>query len=316
LWLWSLGNIHSDKRMGLSFTIAAGPRQRNHSQPSNRVARLYRQEFGSLFRRLLRLAGLRWKHSTRLLHGGDNPCLSLILVLRPTVSQAVCLSWNEAFIWGLQPDFYVITIRQLWVSWRRALSQTRERICRLQMLLVLASAVILEFESLGISDHIILSQIRSRLPFSSPPTTRRVTLEVFDPASTRHPCRVDSFATIDGPSVSLSWNKAPIWSLRPDLYCCQTVADLLIRGALSDERMGLSSTIAAGPHLRTQSLVGVPWDWRPYFTVSDSRLPFSSPPTTRRVTLEVFDPASTRATPLWDSLQLFNYLRPGYFGGR
>jgi hypothetical protein len=35
-------------------------------------------------------------------------------------------------------------------------------------------------------------------------------------------------------------------------------------------------------------------DSRPYFTVSDSRLPFSSPPTTRRVTVEVFDPASTR----------------------
>jgi hypothetical protein len=35
-----------------------------------------------------------------------------------------------------------------------------------------------------------------------------------------------------------------------------------------------------------------PWDLRPYFTVSDLRLPFSSPPTTRRATVEVFDPAS------------------------
>jgi hypothetical protein len=33
---------------------------------------------------------------------------------------------------------------------------------------------------------------------------------------------------------------------------------------------------------------------RPHFTVSHLRLPFSSPPTTRRVTVEVFDPASTR----------------------
>jgi hypothetical protein len=39
--------------------------------------------------------------------------------------------------------------------------------------------------------------------------------------------------------------------------------------------------------------VVVPWDLRPYFTVSDLRLPFSSPPTTRRITVEVFDPAST-----------------------
>jgi hypothetical protein len=36
----------------------------------------------------------------------------------------------------------------------------------------------------------------------------------------------------------------------------------------------------------------VPWDLRPYVTVSDLRLPFSSPPTTRRVTVEVFNPAS------------------------
>jgi hypothetical protein len=41
-------------------------------------------------------------------------------------------------------------------------------------------------------------------------------------------------------------------------------------------------------------LVLVPWDLRPYFTVSDLRLPFSSPPTSRRVKVEVFDPASAR----------------------
>jgi hypothetical protein len=42
--------------------------------------------------------------------------------------------------------------------------------------------------------------------------------------------------------------------------------------------------------------VVVPWDLRPYSTVSDLRLPFSSPPTTRRITVEVFDPAFTRVT--------------------
>jgi hypothetical protein len=40
-------------------------------------------------------------------------------------------------------------------------------------------------------------------------------------------------------SASPSWNKAPIWGLRPDLYYCQTVAGLLMWGALSDERTGL-----------------------------------------------------------------------------
>jgi hypothetical protein len=64
--------------------------------------------------------------------------------------------------------------------------------------------------------------------------------------------------------------------------------------AFSDERTGLSFTIAAGPRKGSHSRVRVPWDLRSYFTVSDSRIPFSSPPTTRRATVEVFDPASTR----------------------
>jgi hypothetical protein len=43
----------------------------------------------------------------------------------------------------------------------------------------------------------------------------------------------------DGQPASLSWNKAPIWGLRPDLDYCLTVAGLLVWGALSDERTGL-----------------------------------------------------------------------------
>jgi hypothetical protein len=104
------------------------------------------------------------------------------------------------------------------------------------------------------------------------------------------------YVTTDGQSASLSWNKAPIWDLRPERYYCQTAAGLLMGGALSDERTGLSFTIAAVP--RQRSHFQVFW---PHFTVSDSRLPFSSPPTTRRVTVEVFDPASTRETFLWQS---------------
>jgi hypothetical protein len=45
----------------------------------------------------------------------------------------------------------------------------------------------------------------------------------------------------------------------------------------------------ASAHFRVQ----LPWDSWPHFTVLDSRLPFSSAPTTRRVTVEVFDLAST-----------------------
>jgi hypothetical protein len=106
----------------------------------------------------------------------------------------------------------------------------------------------------------------------------------------------ESYVTTDGQSASLSWNKAPIWCLRPDFYYCQTVAGLLTWVALSYERTGLSFTIIAGPRQRSHSRIRVPWDSRPHFTVSDSRLPFSLSPTTRRATVEVFDPASIRDT--------------------
>jgi hypothetical protein len=66
---------------------------------------------------------------------------------------------------------------------------------------------------------------------------------------------------------------------------------------LSDEWTGLSFVYAAGPCQSSISWVRVPWDSRPCITVSDLRLPFSSPPTTRRVTVDVFDPASTRVLP-------------------
>jgi hypothetical protein len=57
---------------------------------------------------------------------------------------------------------------------------TKGRVCRLQLLLALASAVIFESEPRGTRDHILLSQIRD-FPF------RRLLrlVEVFDPASTR-----------------------------------------------------------------------------------------------------------------------------------
>jgi hypothetical protein len=71
-------------------------------------------------------------------------------------------------------------------------------------------------------------------------------------------------------------------------------------GVLSEERTGLSFTIAAGPHQHSHSRVRVPLDSRPYFTVS-----FSSPRTTRRATLEVFDPASTRDNSRLSSPEFF-----------
>jgi hypothetical protein len=52
--------------------------------------------------------------------------------------------------------------------------------------------------------------------------------------------QIQSYVTTDGQSASLSWNKAPIWGLRPDLYYCLTVTGFLMWGAPSDERTDLS----------------------------------------------------------------------------
>jgi hypothetical protein len=78
----------------------------------------------------------------------------------------------------------------------------------------------------------------------------------------------------------------------PDIYYSLTVTVLYFWGDLSDEKTRLSFVYAAGPRQPSLSRVIVLWDsW--HFTVSDLRLPFSSPPTTRRVTVELFEPAST-----------------------
>jgi hypothetical protein len=67
------------------------------------------------------------------------------------------------------------------------------------------------------------------------------------------------------------------------IYFYLTIMALLFWGALSDERTDLSFVYAADPCQRSLSRVRVPWDSRPYFTVSNLRLPFLSPLTTRSV---------------------------------
>jgi hypothetical protein len=58
--------------------------------------------------------------------------------------------------------------------------------------------------------------------------------------------QTESYVTTDGKSASLSRNKAHIWGLRPDISYCLRVAGLLMWGALSDEKTGLSFARVTG----------------------------------------------------------------------
>jgi hypothetical protein len=64
----------------------------------------------------------------------------------------------------------------------------------------------------------------------------------------------ESYVTTDGQSASLSWNKAPIWGLRPNFYYCQTDAALLMWGVHSDERTELLLVLASAVILGSESL--------------------------------------------------------------
>jgi hypothetical protein len=65
-------------------------------------------------------------------------------------------SWCQASVWGPTPDFCYCQLR---VCWCGVPSLTRGRVCCLQLLLDLASAVILGSVSCETHDHILMSQI-------------------------------------------------------------------------------------------------------------------------------------------------------------
>jgi hypothetical protein len=94
---------------------------------------------------------------------GPFPCES-DLTLRPTVSRPVCPGIKHPS-WAYDQIF--ITVRHLWVCWCGLLSLTRGWVCHLQLLLALASAVILGSKSHGTLDHFYCLRFETSLFIAS-----------------------------------------------------------------------------------------------------------------------------------------------------
>jgi hypothetical protein len=70
------------------------------------------------------------------------------------------------------------------------------------------------------------------LPVTGIYISELIILMILKSGSRRRCCytseRVESYVTTDGQAASLSWCEAPIWGLRQDFYCWQTIVGLLI----------------------------------------------------------------------------------------
>jgi hypothetical protein len=100
---------------------------------------------------------LSW--TTGLLYSNmTDKLLSWVWVLDITTDdQSASLCWNKVTLLGLTTRFLLLS--DSWAFVDMGSSLTRGRVCRLELLLVLASAVFFMSVSYGTHDHILLSQI-------------------------------------------------------------------------------------------------------------------------------------------------------------
>jgi hypothetical protein len=233
-------------------------------------------------------------------------------MLRKMVSRAFCLGVESPS--GVQDQIFITS----------------------DSLLALASAVILVSQSRGTHNHVLLSQNRDSptwrarspeirwpsynpkqwVPFPSPPTTRRATMEVFEPASTRGSTTTrlpvyhqsvllrDKPLDINDQSFFFQLNpcgRSPYVTsslMRGFVRCLQFPLGLASAVILRSEFRGthdhiLLSQIRDSPNLEGQVLIflsaGTEW---PSYTPRPW-LPSTPPPTTRRAIVKVFEPAYT-----------------------
>jgi hypothetical protein len=135
----------------------------------NRLAKLYLRALGSLFvasydSQVLKPTSIRENDPKEVE-------VEVEVKLLPTVSRPVLLGVRHPS--GTRDQYFFlleIFFRQLRVCYFEAPSLTRGRVCNLLLLLVLASVVLLVFESRRTQDHILLSQfLRHPQPGGSGP---------------------------------------------------------------------------------------------------------------------------------------------------
>jgi hypothetical protein len=95
--------------------------------------------------------------SRTVLTSSQLPNSKFKVMLRSTIRRPVCLGVKHP---SVAEDYIFVSVRQLRVCWCGAPSLMRRRVCPLQLLLALSSAVILRSELRRTHDHILLSQIR------------------------------------------------------------------------------------------------------------------------------------------------------------